>query len=82
MNYVQDYIVDELSDERKRQNEKFPAQHARIAAGQVDNGLMLAILVEEVGEAAKAILEDTNLREELVQIAAVAIAWIEGLDAK
>lgn len=37
----------------------------------------LAILSEEVGEAAKAILEGKNLDEEVVQIAAVAVAWEE-----
>ena len=44
----------------------------------------LQILVEEVGEAARAQLEesDDRLREELVQIAAVAAAWIEAHDAK
>lgn len=42
----------------------------------------LAILVEEVGEAAKEIVDYNpyNLRNELVQIAAVAIAAIESLE--
>lgn len=48
-----------------------------------------AVLVEEVGEVARAVLEagelvnDThhvNLRKELIQVAAVALAWVEGLD--
>ena len=48
----------------------------------------LAILVEEVGEAARATIEfeglcsdkhGKNLRSELVQVAAVAVAWAESL---
>lgn len=46
----------------------------------------LPILVEEVGEAATEVANDdpeivnTALREELVQVAAVAIAWIAAID--
>ena len=41
----------------------------------------MAILTEEVGEVARAALEhDTDgLRLELVQVAAVAVAWLEAL---
>ncbi len=40
-----------------------------------------AILGEEVGEVSKAILEgDENLRQELIQVAAVAIQFIECID--
>jgi hypothetical protein len=44
--------------------------------------MRLTVLVEEVGEVARAVLEgDTaSLRAELVQVAAVAVAWIEALD--
>ncbi len=39
----------------------------------------LAVLTEEVGEVAKALLEHDRegLRDELVQVAAVAVAWLE-----
>lgn len=41
-----------------------------------------AVLGEEVGEAHKAWLEKDipSLREELVQVAAVSVAWIEEID--
>ncbi len=44
----------------------------------------LSILAEEVGEAAKEIVEDKPhlLRGELVQIATVCVAWLEQLDEK
>jgi hypothetical protein len=38
------------------------------------------ILVEEVGEVGTAMQEKSNLREELVQVAAVALQWIEDID--
>lgn len=39
----------------------------------------LAILMEEVGEVAKAILEHDldNVEEEIIQVAAVAVCWLE-----
>lgn len=40
-----------------------------------------AILLEEVAEAL-AERDDTLLREELVQVAAVAVAWIEAIDRR
>lgn len=42
----------------------------------------LVVLVEEVGEVARAICDgdDANLREELVQVAAVCVAWLEALE--
>jgi NTP pyrophosphatase (non-canonical NTP hydrolase) len=59
------------------------------------NAERLAVLVEEVGEVAQEVLtqngcrlaRDTTgtvegLRVELVQVAAVAVAWLEGLDAE
>lgn len=79
---LQDEIVQELVDERCRQNDKFPEQHLRLSSGDVNPGLMLAILVKEVGEVAKTGLEQTDVRSELIQVAAVAIAWIEGIDAR
>jgi len=49
-------------------------------------GTKLAILVEEVGEVARELCEaggndpGPNLRVELIQVAAVAVAWAEALD--
>lgn len=40
------------------------------------------ILLEEVFEALEAIGDDANVREELVQVAAVAVAWIEAIDRR
>jgi hypothetical protein len=64
--------------ERFRQDQEWGANRKQA------NLLWFAILGEEFGEAAKEVLElrDDLLREELVQVAAVAVAWIEALDAK
>lgn len=66
--------------ERKRQNEKWGEQNH-------DAYRWLAILSEEVGEAAQAALHNEfggrakgTLWTELVQVAAVAIQWLECID--
>ena len=62
--------------ERKRQDEKWNRAPGEWLAFSADKHLVLA---EEAGEVAKAILEydAVNLREELIQVAAVCVAWLE-----
>lgn len=73
-------IVADVWTERDRQNARFGEQNH-------DAFTWLTILQEEVGEAAECALHDKfggkekgRLREELVQVAAVAAAFIECLD--
>jgi len=61
--------LDEVWVERERQDALHPYD--------VSDEVMLAVLVEEVGEVAKAITEGAGLRDEVVQVAAVAIKWLE-----
>lgn len=66
--------------ERERQELKFPGR----TIADVAPLTKLRILVEEVGEVAEALdLEDANtereLRDELVQVAACAVGWLESL---
>jgi hypothetical protein len=66
----------DICGERERQDAKWGVQNH-------DPRYWLAILGEEFGEAAKAIVQHNGarkLRAELVQVAAVAIAFIESLD--
>lgn len=64
------HFFTEVLEERKRQDIKWGEQnHTDLE--------WLAIVLEEVGECAKAILEKSNLREELVQVVAVIVAWDE-----
>ena len=70
-------VYDEVARERARAHAKHGAES--IEKIPADDPRWLAILTEEVGEVAKALNEGTNLSEELVQVAAVAIAWREKL---
>ena len=73
-------IHDEIQAERNRQERKWGQQDH-------ENLKWSAILQEEVGEVAKAILEepsfecgyDEALRREVIQVAAVAVAWLEAI---
>lgn len=68
--------LDLVVNERYRQNDKWNREFG-IWPGDHTN-----VLVEEVGEVARAILEredKKHLAEELVQVAAVAVAWVEDL---
>lgn len=63
-------LVRIIYEERNRQNIKWGIQHHT-------DLFWLGILVEEVGEVAKALLEHGDVFEELIQCIAVCIAWIE-----
>jgi NTP pyrophosphatase (non-canonical NTP hydrolase) len=82
--YITADVLVDVAIERRRQKELIVA--GKIPFGcehpATDNGYKLAVLTEEVGEVARAIIEDesaVNLREELIQVAAVAVAWAEAL---
>ena len=76
-------ILGEIANERVRQNDKWGEQNHKPVE-------WIAILTEEVGEAAKEAIENhfeypnneglTNYRKELVQVAAVAVQMIECFD--
>jgi hypothetical protein len=79
-----DRVIDAVAAERERQEQK----HGRntCASPSVPNGFKLSVLMEEVGEVAQALQRgvlDTkgreHLRTELIQVAAVAVAWAESL---
>jgi NTP pyrophosphatase (non-canonical NTP hydrolase) len=68
-------IFEKIAAERTRQDAKWGEQnHA--------DPKWLAILVEEVGEVAKAMLEHNEAQGELVQCAAVLVAWLECRDRR
>lgn len=88
--YEREKIFSDIVEERERQ-EKLRLE-GKFAYGpesdELTNSEKLAILMEEVGEVARAVCEDipgsaenlANLREELVQVAALAVGWLEGLE--
>jgi NTP pyrophosphatase (non-canonical NTP hydrolase) len=75
---TRDDVMVLINAERARQDAKWGAgRHLRAE-------LWTTILAEEFGEVAKAVLEGdvVGVREELVQVAAVAICWLEAEDWK
>lgn len=79
-------IIDEIEQERQRQEELWSQPH-RWGVGDCSSKTIapevkLMVLTEEVGEAAKAIYDGNldHLRDELVQVAAVCVAWLESFD--
>lgn len=64
-------VINDIHQERLRQHEKWGKQ-------KNSNAKWLAILVEEVGEVAKALLERNipHMRVELIQAAAVCVQWL------
>ena len=77
-------IIEDISKERNRQNER----SCRLDRHDADKSDFewSAILSEETGEVAHealcggSIKRAYKLRQELVQVAAVAVAWIECID--
>lgn len=81
-------VLKDISNERRRQDKlKAEGRFTATCADPISNDRRLSILVEEVGEVARASLGNAgavqdggDLRKELVQVAAITLAWIEGLD--
>jgi len=73
---VQDRVWNDVLGERKRQDEKFGDQIYNT------NEIWNVIGVEEVGEVAKAIYDgdaSSHLYAEIIQVAAVYVAWAESI---
>ena len=80
---IQSDMLQEIADERLKQEYKWGIQH-------LPGRLWFTILSEEVGEVAKELneykdyLDDPcfikKIKEELIQVAAVAVAWLEDLE--
>ena len=74
-------VYDRIYLERQEQERLFIEKRLAWIASDPEcpNELRLAALVEEVGEVARAFHDGKGLETELVQVAAVAVAWLEGL---
>lgn len=86
-------VLFEVRNERRRQEYlrtqgKFRATCATTGDNALDDFECLAVLAEEFGEVSRAVCEQMagsnelvrmSLREELIQVAAVAVAWVERL---
>jgi NTP pyrophosphatase (non-canonical NTP hydrolase) len=71
-------ILVQIGAERARQDDTHGRPHER----RYSDDRWLRVLVEEVGEVARAIEEGdgAGLKRELVQVAAVAVAFLEAID--
>ena len=86
-NVIADVIIERSRQDNLQKQGRFPWTCADI---EVPDANKLAILTEEVGEVAREISESfvwpedperrERLRTELIQVAAVAVGWAEGLD--
>lgn len=82
---TRDEIHAAIDAERIRQGAKWNQPHpwgwGDCSSQQVDQTVKAAVLAEECGEVARAVLDiDANaLCTELIQVAAVAVAWLESL---
>ena len=86
-------VMARVAQERVRQNQLFAEGKIpfNCASRIADRNRKLRVLVEEVGEVAEAIDQcelnpealrrREHLRDELVQVAAVAVAWLESMEA-
>ena len=74
-------IIAEVFKERVRQDERWGPLSERIGYG-LDSHQLLAVLVEEVGECARALNDGdgtARLECEIVQVIAAGILWLEAL---
>jgi len=76
-----------IDAERDRQESKWGGAHSwghgDCSSDGVDSIVKVAVLTEECGEVARSVLDHCGemhgLADELVQVAAVAVAWLESL---
>jgi hypothetical protein len=82
---MDEWIAAAITAERGRQRELWQHDHGwgrgDCSSPFVPEPVKVAVLTEECGEVARAVLarSEPDLRRELVQVAAVAVAWLEGL---
>lgn len=75
-----------IDAERARQAAQWAEPHrwgqGDCSSLQVDETVKAAVLAEECGEVSRAVLDarHEDMRRELVQVAAVAVAWLEAFD--
>jgi len=83
-------IFDLIEKERERQDALHPLRMIKQGESEDVNVVaqflflndMMAVLIEEVGEVGKAMQGDGDLIDELIQVAAVCIRWLENVKNK
>lgn len=75
-------VLGHVSDERERQVRLLHEGRIQFdCSSRIHDGTRLQVLVEEIGEVARAMMDGTReeVFEELIQVAAVAVACAEGV---
>ena len=77
-------VYDLINLERDQQAIEWGGPHewgsGDCSSADVADIVKAAVLAEECGEVARAVLDGKALRSELVQVAAVAVAWLESME--
>jgi len=82
---MKNWIKKAIENERDRQHDKWGGLHqwgcGDCSSVEVEDSVKAMVLGEKVGEVNRALLEleHENLRVELIHVAAVAVAWLEGM---
>lgn len=73
----------DIRDERVRAHAKHYKSGKSMEDRHYADPLWMPVLVEEVGEVARALCDNSDLehlREEIIQVAAMAAAWADSVD--
>lgn len=74
-------VYEDITSERIRAHYKHSPTGCSMEDVSAVHQLRLPVLVEEVGEVARAMQDNPkNLRTELIQVAAMTCAWIDAID--
>ena len=79
---IEKWIIEAIEKERDRQNLLFGGEHSwgkgDCSSPDTEEIVKSAVLSEECGEVSRAVLDHNRraLKKELIQVAAVAIAWL------
>ena len=77
-------IYSMIDAERARQAEKWNKPHTwgfgDCSSRDLPAIVKAAVLTEECGEVSRAVLDGQGLKNELIQVAAVAVAWLESME--
>lgn len=76
-----------IEEERERQEKLHPLklikktddENINVLAQYLFLNEMMAVLIEEVGEIGKALQGDGDIKEEIIQVAAVCCRWLENM---
>ena len=82
---IKEWILKAIMQEREAQKAQWDKEHSwgygDCSSNDVEDIVKSSVLSEECGEVSRAVLDcnQKSLRKELIQVAAVAVAWLESM---